>query len=38
VVDAVGQRAAQLRPGLEQQADGLADENRAGLVAAPDIM
>jgi hypothetical protein len=35
VVDAVGERAAQLRPGFEQQADGLADLDRAGPVIGP---
>ena len=38
VVNAVGQRAAQLRPGFDQHADGLADLYRAGPVMLAQIM
>jgi len=38
VVDAVGERAAQLRPGFEQHADGLADLDRAGPVPLAQVV
>jgi hypothetical protein len=38
VADAVGERAAQLRPGFEQHADGLADLDRAGPVTLAQVV
>ena len=36
--DTVGQWAAQLRSGLHQHANGLANQDRAGPVPVPQIM
>ena len=38
VADAVGERAAQFRPGFQQQADGLPDLDRAGPVPFAQVM
>jgi hypothetical protein len=38
VADAVGERAAQLRPGFEQHADGLADLDRTGPVMLAQVV
>jgi hypothetical protein len=38
VVDAVGERTPQLRPGFDQHADGLADLDRAGPVALAQVV
>jgi hypothetical protein len=38
VADAVGERAAQLWPGFEQHADGLADLDRAGPVTLAQVV
>jgi len=38
VANAVGERSAQLRPGFEQHADGLADLDRAGPVALAQVV
>jgi hypothetical protein len=37
-VDAVGERASQLRPGFDQHADGLADLNRAVPVTPAQVV
>ncbi len=38
VVDAVGERAAQLRPGFKHHADGLADLDRAAPVSLAQVV
>jgi hypothetical protein len=38
VVDAVGERAAQLRPGFQQHADGLSDVDRADPVMPAQVV
>jgi hypothetical protein len=38
VADVAGERAAQLRPGFKQHADGLADLDRAGPVPFAQVV